>query len=183
MKHCLVTLTALLVASAAYAQGTVNFVNKITGSYDAKVFYAASPAPLPAGAGYVAQLFAGPVGGPLVKTGDPVPFRTTAAGLGYWSAISREVAGVPAGSDAQVQAVSWLLSLGTEFAAVKAGGNGVTGGWGESNISTVKLGGGTVVPGEMSGLTGYTISAVIPEPSIAALGLLGAGLLLIRRKK
>jgi hypothetical protein len=35
----------------------------------------------------------------------------------------------------------------------------------------------------MTGLTTFTAAPIVPEPSIAALGLLGAGLLLIRRKK
>jgi len=181
MKHCLVTFSALLVAASTYAQGTVNFVNKITGTLDARVFYATATDPLPADASYSAQLYAGPVGGALVAVGAPIPFRSTPeAAKGYWIGDARTIPGVAEGGTAQVQAVAWLTSLGSDYAAVKAAGQG---GWGESAVITIPTGGGLATPTAMVGLTGFTVSAVIPEPSIAALGLLGAGLLLIRRKK
>jgi hypothetical protein len=181
MKHCLVTFAALLVAASTYAQGTVNFVNRITGTLDARVFYAATPSPMPADSTYWAQLYAAPVGGTLAAVGDPIPFRdATEAQKGYWAGATRTIPGVAESGTAQVQAVAWLSSLGNDYAAVKAAG---LGGWGESAVLTVTTGGGLTPPAPLVGLTGFTVSAVIPEPSIAALGLLGAGLLLIRRKK
>ncbi len=181
MKHCLVTFSALLLAASAYAQGTVNFVNRITGTLDARVFYATATDPMPADGTYQAQLFAGPVGGALAAVGAPIAFRSTPdAGKGYWVGDARTIPGVAEGGTAQVRAVAWLTSLGNDYAAVKAAGMG---GYGESAIVTVTTGGGLTPPAPMVGLTGFTVSAVIPEPSIAALGLLGAGLLLIRRKK
>jgi len=182
MKHCLVTLAALMVAASSYAQGTINFVNKITGTLDARVMYSGAGA-IGGGSGlgndFVAQLYAGPSGGTLVATGDPVPFRGTGAGQGYWAAAARTVAGVAENGTASAKVVAWSLSLGSTYEAAMAKGPG---GWGESAVVSVATGGGLNPPGAMTALTGFSIPAV-PEPSIAALGLLGAGLLVIRRKK
>lgn len=181
MKHCLVTLAALMVAASSYAQGTINFVNRITGTLDARVMYAGAGA-IGGGSGlgndFVAQLYAGPSGGTLVATGDPVPFRGAGAGQGYWAAAARTVAGVAENGTASAKVVAWSLSLGSTYEAAKAS----AGGWGESAVVSVATGGGLNPPGAMTALTGFSIPAV-PEPSIAALGLLGAGLLVIRRKK
>lgn len=183
MKHCLVTLAALMAAASSYAQGTINFVNRITGTLDAKVIYAGTGAGAIGGGAaesdFVAQLYAGPAGGALVATGDPVPFRGAGAGQGYWAAAARTVTGVAENGTASAKVVVWSLSLGSTYEAAKAKG---AGGWGESSVISVATGGGLNPPGAMTALTGFTVPA-IPEPSIAALGLLGAGLLVIRRKK
>lgn len=182
MKHCLVTLAALMVAASSYAQGTINFVNRITGTLDARVMYAGAGAiggGAAAGSDFVAQLYAGAPGGALAAVGDPVPFRGAGAGQGYWAAAARTVTGVAENGTASAKVVAWSLSLGSTYEAAKATG---AGGWAESAVVSVATGGGLNPPGAMTALTGFTIPT-IPEPSIAALGLLGAGLLVIRRKK
>lgn len=183
MKHCLVTLAALMVAASSYAQGTINFVNKITGTLDARVLYAGAGA---IGGGttaetqFVAQLYAGPAGGTLVATGDPIPFRNSGAGTGYWVGAARTVAGVAENGSASAQVKVWSTGLGATYEAAVAKGQG---GVGQSAVLTVATGGGLNPPGALAGLTGFDVSPIVPEPSIAALGLLGAGLLVIRRKK
>jgi hypothetical protein len=193
MKHIALTLTALLVAASAYAQGTLNFANRVSGVFSAPVNYAGD-ATLPAGlAGntFWGQLLAGAPGGALAPVGSPVEFRND-AGIGYiTSGGVVTVPGVAGGSPAQVQMVAWAKSLGNDYAAAKAQG---LGGWGESGIITVNTGGGGVPPAPAANLgvaggtpantlQAFTVATLVPEPSIAALGLLGAGLLLIRRKK
>jgi len=178
MKHCLVTLAALLVAASSFAQGTVNFVNKITGSVDARVTYAGNPA---VGGGatadtqFVAQLYSNGA-----AVGDPVAFRNSGAGTGYWPGATRTLPGVAENATATVKVVSWSTALGATYEAAKAAGKG---GVGESAPITIATGGGLNPPGALIGLTAWSISPIVPEPSIAALGVLGAGLLLIRRKK
>lgn len=182
MKHCLVTFSALLLAASAYAQGTVNFVNKITGTVDARVLMTPSlgATPVPADGTYQAQLYAGPVGGALAAVGDPIVFRSASeAQKGYWAGATRTIPGVAESGTAQVKVVAWQTSLGANYEAAMATG----GGYGESAVITVTTGGGLTPPAPLVGLTGFTTLAVVPEPTIAALGLLGAGLLLIRRKK
>lgn len=186
MKHCLVTLAALLVAASSFAQGTVNFNNRITGSVDARVLYANAGSPIPADGTFVAQLYAAAPGGTLAAVGAPIPFRSTPdAGKGYLNVTgvdtTRTIPGVAEGGTAQVKVVAWASSLGATYEAARARG---LGGVGESAVvASVNTGGGLTPPGALVGLQGFTISTIVPEPSIAALGLLGAGLLLIRRKK
>jgi hypothetical protein len=183
MKHCLVTLAALMVAASSYAQGTLNFVNRITGTLDARVMYAGAGAiggGTTADTQFVAQLYAGAPGGALTAVGDPIPFRNSGAGTGYWVGAARTVAGVAENGTASAQVKVWSTGLGATYEAAMASGMG---GLGESSILTVTTGGGLNPPGALTGLTGFDVSPIVPEPSMAALGLLGAGLLLIRRKK
>jgi len=182
MKHCLVTLAALVVAASSFAQGTVTFHNKI-GSVDARVTF--GNATTYADSTIVAQLYAAAPGGTLAPVGATIPFRSTpAAGMGYLNTTgvdtTRSIPGVAEGGSAQVKVVAWVASLGSSYEAVKALNKG---GVGESGVITVATGGGIQLPGQLVGLQGFQVSSVVPEPSIAALGLLGAGLLLIRRKK
>lgn len=186
MKHCLITLAALMVAASSFAQGTVVFNNKVGTTVDARVFYANGGTPIAADQNYVAQLYASAPGGTLAAVGAPIPFRATpAAGQGYINPTgvdtTRTIPGVAENGTAQVKMVAWASSLGATYEAAKATG---LGGVGESAVVTgVATGGGLNPPGNLVGLAGFTISTIVPEPSIAALGLLGAGLLLIRRKK
>jgi hypothetical protein len=182
MKHCLVTLTALLVAASSFAQGTVNFVNRIPGTLDAKVLYNGAGA---LGGGttpetqFVAQLYQG-----AAAIGAPIPFRSSAAQGGYWVAESRTIpaSGIDAaGVAANLKTVAFSTGLGATLDDVKAKGMG---GWGESPAYSANPGQGLNPPANLTGMQGFTIAEIIiPEPSVAALGLLGAGLLLIRRKK
>lgn len=186
MKQIAITLTALFVAVSAFAQGTLNFTTRVTGVLDAQVTYQGDgtlPAG-PAGNQFWGQLLAGPVGGQLEPIGTPVEFRND-AGIGYITAGGAvNVPGVADGSPAEVRLVAWHKSLGDSWAAAQAAG---LGGIGSSESVTVNTGGlvngNPVPPPNIVGLQGFQISTLVPEPSIAALGLLGAGLLLIRRKK
>lgn len=186
MKQIAIALTAFLAAASAFAQGTVNFATRITGSVDARVLYAGdlpTPVPGPAGSAFMGQLYASAPGGTLAAIGTPQPFRDSPdAAKGYITAGGTvDIPGVAAGGTAQVQLRAWASSLGATYEAALATGLG-----GVSPLAapiTVTTGGGTLPPGALIGLQGLTVSTIVPEPSIAVLGLLGAGLLLIRRKK
>jgi len=181
MKHCLLTLAALLVAASTYAQGTINFVNRIVGVIDAPVKLDTSTGPGLSGAdGWVAVLYGSAPGGTAAAVGAPIPFRT-GTGVGYFPGESRIIPGVAENGTASLQVKVFNTALGATFEEVQAKGMG---GWGESAVlPAVATGGGLNPPTAMTGLAAFTAASVVPEPSIAALGLLGAGLLLIRRKK
>lgn len=182
MKYSLATLAAFTVAASAFAQGTVNFSNRIPGTVDARVQYDTGGGVLtPADGRFVAQLYASAPGGTLAAVGDPIVFRSNSdAAKGYWVGDARTIPGVAENGSAQVQVRAWATSLGSTYEAAMATGQG---GIGSSATITVTSGGGLTPPQALVGLQGFTISTIVPEPSIAALGLLGAGLLLIRRKK
>jgi hypothetical protein len=179
MKSIVLALTALFAAGSAFAQGKINFATRVTGQVDAPVRvaqFAGDPAPVLADGAYHGQLYAGAPGGALAAIGVPVPFRT-GTGQGYITAGgSVQVAGIAGGSPASVELRAWQSASGVSYeaAAIK----------GSSLPIQITLGGGGTPPtpdANLVGLQGFTI--VVPEPSIAALGLLGAGLLVIRRKK
>lgn len=174
MKHLALTLTALFAAASVYAQGTVNFANRIPGTLDAPV----TSGGVGVGSDYWAQLMAGPAGGTLALVGSPVEFRSAPAN-GYISASTVSIPTVAGGATADIRMVAWAKSLGNSYP-----GDGLAG-TGSSGLISIATGdpNATPVPGLPSNLTGLQGFTIIPEPSIAALGLLGAGLLLIRRKK
>lgn len=178
MKNTAIIVATLLAGAAAYGQGTINFANRVVGQFEAPVTYGGAPV---TGTQAWAQYFAGPAGN-LQPIGSPVNFRASG---GFTAAVAAtEVPGVAPGSPAEVVLRAWHADLGvnTWEAAVALG----LGGTGESAPITVTTGGaGTPpsLPATLNGLSGFEISQVIPEPSIAALGLLGAGLLLVRRRK
>jgi len=179
----LALMTALLATGSAFAQGTINFSTKITGTVDAQVMYGVPGGASTAADGtYVGQLYAGNPGGALTAVGTAVPFRT-GSGQGYITAGGKvAVPGIAGGSTASIELRAWKSSLGSTYEAALAagGGNDV----GKSSPISIVLGGGGTPPApdaNLAGLTGFVIP--VPEPTIAALGLLGAGLLVIRRKK
>jgi hypothetical protein len=185
MKQIVIAIAALSAAVSAFAQGTVNFSNR-TGSIDAPVTYGSSTGQRVIGTGAEAvwgQLMASTPGGTLAAIGVPVPFRE-GAGAGYITgggAIT--IPGVAAGSPASIQMVAWHQSLGATYAEALAKGLGGVGNSATIEVATGGVGTPPSLPSNLTGLTAFSVSAVVPEPSIAALGLLGAGLLLIRRKK
>lgn len=180
MKYTVLTLAATFAAASAFAQGTLNFGNRVTSAgIDAPVTDAAGTR-IDGAAGW-AQLLAG-TGGTLAPVGSPVNFRTGAA-AGYIANTTVD-AGVAAGSPVDVQMVAWDASVGGSWAEASAAGLGGIGQSGVlSGIVTGGAGAPPSLPANLTGLTAFSLSPIVPEPSIAALGLLGAGLLVIRRKK
>jgi hypothetical protein len=188
MKKTVLTLLAAMAASVAMGQGTVLFSNRVLPQIDAPVTFGgdlrpgapAGPAGPAAGPALVGQLLAGPVGGQLAPVGVPVAFRAAGAGAGYVPGSTVIVPTVPKSSPAQIVFVAWVADLGATYAEALAAG---IGGTGQSAPITVSLGGEEITPANMTGLAGFSVAPVIPEPSVLALGALGAGWLMLRRKK
>jgi len=183
MKKALVILSSLLVAVGAFAQGQVNFANRVVGSYDAPVFVGSLTGARADGPAYMAQIYAGPSASALAAIGSPVPFRTGAA-AGYVTSSTVSIPTVAAGAVAQVQIRAWATAAGATYESALAA-NGATG---QSAILAITTGGAGVppsLPANLDGLTSFAITggAVVPEPSILALGALGGLAFLIRRRK
>jgi len=138
----------------------------------------------PAGAGFTAELLAGPTGssvGNLAETHTLITsWFTTGQGLpGFWdSAVNSSVSGIAAGLNAAVAVAAWDGPQ-TSLAAAQAAGVP----WGISNVGTATaLGGGTFQPPNAVGLDSFDVVGT-PEPSTIALGVMGASALLFRRRK
>jgi hypothetical protein len=180
MKKALVILSSLLVAVGAFAQGQVNFANRVVGSYDAPVFVN-SLTGARADSTYMAQLYAGPTATSLAAIGAPVPFRTGAA-AGYVTSSTAIIPTVAPGSVAQVQIRAWASAAGATYESALAA-NGATGQSAILAITTGGAGSPPSLPANLDGLTSFAITGIVPEPSVLALGALGGLALLIRRRK
>ena len=181
-KLLLVGVVSLVGVSSVSAQGTVNFVNRITGTLDAPVYLNGVGGTLLSGANFLAQLYYGtsPTESSLTPITDPpTPFRT-GTGAGYWNAgadSTRVLPVIAPNSVVYLQVRAWDSTFGATYDIAKAAG----GVWGDSNVFTAIAGGGSppVAPANMTGLTSFTL---VPEPSTIALGILGAVALLLRRR-
>jgi hypothetical protein len=167
MKKTLTLLAALAMASAVYAQGTIQFfsLNEIK-----------RPDGSGAGAGYTAGLFlASDLNTPLGTT-DFIP------GTGFLNAIDIIVPGFPVGS-ANASYVVRAWETGKTFAT--SGVRGET----PSPFTAGPLGGPNPTPGQPPitptdlgpNFLGFTM--VVPEPSTYALGIAGLGALAMMRRR
>ena len=154
-------------------QGSVTLANAID-DIDAPIYDVDGITPL-AGTAFLAQLYAAAPGSSLAPIGSPTTFLT-GANAGYVQAIDEQVPGVPAFSIALIQVVAWRASDGATFAAANHLGGQV----GESAILNIRLGcSGTpaCLPADLVGLQSFSLHVVVPEPSPAALAVLGLALL------
>jgi hypothetical protein len=164
MKAYAMIVSAVLPATAALSQGVLNFAN-LGGQVDAPIYDIDGTTRL-AGPGFLAGLYAAPVGQSLAPVGAPVAFLT--AFPGYFLGGATQVPGVPAGGSAVVQVVAWRASDGPTYALANHPGGHVGG----SGLLDVTLAGGTQSPSFLIGLQSFSLHEVVPEPSVLALGLL-----------
>jgi hypothetical protein len=185
MKKTLLTLGMCLVTCGLFAQGTVNFNNRVLASgVSAPVYF--EDGTTGADSTIVGQLWYDNAG-TWTAVGATIPFRD-GAGAGFLNATgldtSRTLDGIAAGSPATMQMRAWSAAYATYGEAV-AGAPGTF--FGSSPDLTINTGGAGSPPGlpaDLVGLQGFNLSVVpVPEPSVIMLGLAGAGLLWFRRKK
>jgi hypothetical protein len=182
MKRLLLTAAAVLAAVNIYAQGTVNpntfnhsqLLNEDNGN-----------AAIGLADGIQYQVYWSPVGaGTFSAAGSPLPMGTI-PGYSIGQATV-ELTGLTAGGMADVQLRAWESAYGASYE--EASGAPEMGGRkaliGTSATITVKTGGDGVPPALPPTLTvgEWTVSSV-PEPSVIALGLVGAGALLVLRRR
>jgi len=173
MKKTIAAIAALMISVTGYSQGTFLFNNRDTGNgIDAKITDAVSGAGI--STGFTAQMWLinGTSTTPLLPT---TTFRTgNAAGYVTAPADPLSVPGVAGGANATLRMVAFN---GSDFNSSTVRGM--------SAPFTIALGGGgspPSTPSPLIGLTSFTV-AIVPEPATIALGILGLGALLIRRKK
>lgn len=171
----------LAVVSVLGNGGTVQFTN-IVGDILAPVFDIDGTTPL-AGAGFMAQLYAGPTVTDLAPVGPAVPFLTGPL-AGFWSvdpSVTRAIPSVLPGSEAVVQARVWETAMGPSFEAALANGSRV----GISLALTIPTGGHGIppsLPTEMVGLDSFQLTfdlppTIITQPDHVAVELGGAATL------
>jgi hypothetical protein len=170
MKKTLVAICALLVGVSAYAQGTVTIAN--------------------AGAGFNQPIYVGTVGGTLADNTTMVEVWAgpDAANLalvgsafnvainGLFSNGTQALGNVAPGATATMLVRAWQGGASYDTATINKG----------ESLSFTALTGGVgspaSPPGNMANFQSFAIIPV-PEPSVIMLGVAGAGLLWLRRKK
>jgi len=198
MKKTLM-LAGLIAAVSAMAQGTLNPANYATAIPGVPNSGVNSPFTIDASVdattpklwnGYVAQIFISATGtqDSMSAVGSLITF-TGAAGKGTGLFLGKtmtfdEAHGLPAfapGASVFVQVAVFPSTYGSFVAAIADPAANV----GQSAILPITLGGSGTPPGPAANLAGLGVVTVkpIPEPSVIAPGLLGAGALLIRRRK
>jgi len=183
MKKLAILACTLATGATLMAQGTINFANLAAG-VNAPITDIDGTTKL-AGTGFLVQLFAGPQATSLTAIGTPAHFGTGAT-AGYFLTStgggSVTIPGVTAGSSAWALVRAWDATAGATWDVV----NTATAKWGVSNggvpFATQPLGGGALPPPNLVGLNSFSLTQV-PEPATFALLALGAGALLIRRRK
>jgi len=183
MKKSIIALALVVASVSAIGQGTVQFANLGVGLNAPVTIDVVGGTK--AAAGYMAQLVLD-VGGSLTPVGAAANFIGSGA-PGYFSGGVVTVSQVAPGASGTFQVFAWDSTAGsaTSYAAALTAYNGglTHGGW--SNPVTIPTGGAGTPAGPPASLTGLQPWAVtiVPEPSTIALGILGVGALLLRRRK
>jgi hypothetical protein len=183
MKKLIAGIACLALSVGAFAQGTVIFNNSpgAIGGSGAPIYNIDGVTPLDGN--YLAILFAGPDAGSMEPIGLALPFRT-GAGQGFFNTAgqdtTRVIPSVLPGAQATIVVKAWEAAGGTTFDQARLGGYA----YGESAAFSVTTGGAGEPPSLPQPLVGLTSFSLVPEPSTYALLALGAGaLMLIRRRK
>jgi len=195
MKKLLLTSAlAVLATLSSYGQGSVNFANA-----SATAVTLADGTRVPVGTRFLAELMYAPdLGGAIppeaafdavaTRVGATSSFGGSAQVLpGIFQGGGRTVSSIsPSGGFGLFQVRVWESGAGASWSEAMAGGNANYQA-GHSAILRVDTGDPTLVPAQtpaaLTGLTAFQLQP-IPEPSVIGLGLLGAGaLLMLRRRK
>lgn len=162
VKTILALCAVSLMTVSAFAQGTVTFGNNPLRLV--KVSYDGAAAVNPTAGDVTVGLY---LDGVEVAT---APVQAT----GLFSAGAVAVDGVAAGGTAVLELRAWSAQ-------------DVAGQYVSQTLNPMVLGGGTTPPPSIvtqGGMTAMTVLVTtVPEPSTIILGLLGAGVLLLRRRK
>jgi hypothetical protein len=201
MKKLILTTLTSMAAVAAFAQGTVNFVNdgvNLTSPPDRFIRFARGASAGNAygtnlaravGTQYAVQLYYGAStaaeGSLIPLTAAPANLRaSTSASAGIWiNGGSRTFSAGAEGATLNLQVRVWDINFGATYEAAVANANNSSS-VGKSAIFTYLVPPSTAAPGAflLANFTTFTIDN-IPEPASFALAGLGAAALLIFRRR
>jgi hypothetical protein len=168
MKKLVLLLACTVIATSAFAQGTINFTNMKPSK---QIITDASGANLEGG---FAQLYAGSTADNMAAVGSPVAFYSgTKAGYFKGGVVDSGLSGTTAGF---FQVVAWK-GADTFDAATETG---------MSNVLSLTPGNSAAappgLPADLAGLEAFSLT-VIPEPGTIALAVLGLAAFFVRRRK
>ena len=175
-----------LSAFVSLGQGTIGFANSTL----TRVQWLSSPGiyqNLPVGAPIVFGVFWGTMADDLHLNDGPLgTASTTSSGLIQAPATYALVGTDPAGGETYFMKIAgWSSQYGRDYAAAKLDPAARYGETAVRQITTASsLGPGTVIwSGSNTSLFQPLKLDIVPEPSVVVLGVLGSGVLLLRRKR
>jgi len=203
MKKTLTTVLLLGLAVGAFAQGTINFGNNFTGSFRAPIYNfdpanstaviqgqsalgvpagtTVYPGGLLSGANYTLALWAGSSANNLQQVATAsIRSATDPAALpnGLIATTTVTVPNAAPGSTIFFQMRAWDTRTGASYDTATSRGQSQV-------VQSGPLGGigpdGPILAPNTVGWTSFSLA--VPEPSVIALGALGLGALLLRRRK
>jgi len=179
MKKLITTVVCSMAAAAAFGQGTFAFSSTVGNPGDNTISIKSSGAP--ADSPYQAELAAG-VGTTLASL-TLYPSTITPVTGGYIFGPNVALTGVAAGSTVAFDILVWNPADGATFAAAVAKGGATI--LGSSGVVQGYVTGGSGSPPAVAPnpAFGPFSLAAAPEPTTLALGAMGLGALLLRRRK
>lgn len=204
MKSIAIIAAGLCLAASAFGQGQINFNNRVTGTVVAPIYGPGANGlihksgnattnggavdytghALLSGTGFTATLWGAPTANPTAfEIVGSTTFRTQATLPGFVNPITPFVPLTVAASqgNAVFQVRAWDNKNGTVTTWAAAMANPLVAS-GASDTFTALVAFPPATPGEVVGLTSFNLT-VVPEPGVIALGVLGLGALLLRRRK
>jgi MYXO-CTERM domain-containing protein len=183
MKKLMITAAALMIAVAAYGQGSFLFNTHDTSVGNDVKFVDANGNGI-TGSDFFVEVLVGPDATHLTALTPTLPLSRTGAGAGYTSPFSQVYnTTLPAGT----AVVAYRAFEGTSFASATVKSAQITQTLGASPAPlSVALAVAPAPPNELllGAGTVQVLGASVPEPATLALGALGVGaLLMIRRRK
>jgi hypothetical protein len=190
MKTLVISFCALFTSITVFAQGLVNFANTpSTAVYVEPGVFPPQPYTIMSGppGAYYFELFLGtPLDGKYTSTGL---FATNTGVDGLFSGGTVAVPGWGAGTSKTYYVLGWDAGMGHDFNPRWV--NGSAGDFGSSTVGTGVAGDGSSIPvlnlfdgGGNTITVGFQLSnTLVPEPSITAITVLGAGLILLQRTR
>ena len=180
-KLLLISAFAVVTTLSSYGQGSVTFANTSATRVWFQQVAGGSTTYMPVGSAYTAELV-------FATDGSTTDFAQRASRLGATTTFG-PVAGLFSGGGRTATAISPAGGFGLFQVRVWDTATGGDAYYGESGILRVDTGDTTSTPpgtaGSLvgAGLTSFVVT-VVPEPSVIGLGILGAGaLLMLRRRK
>jgi len=190
MKKTTIAILSLILVSGstAFGQGTIFFANRLSAAIFNPVYMPDGTTPV-TGPGFSAQLYA-ELGGSLTAVGTPIVFRSPGtAASGAWPGATVTIAGALPGSTVQLQVRAWDNSFANYGAALAGGGlTGASPTFTSGQLGGDPGGGGLPITdpnivGNVNAINNMqSFNLQVPEPSTIALGVLGIGALLLRRR-
>lgn len=184
MKKLILGSLCTLAAVSALAQGTINFNNYVGAGATVNALVSGPSGLL--GNTFYGQLYAGATEASLSPIGVAVKFTTSVATslpTGKINGGAVTATGLAGGTKAFVQLRAWDVASGTSYDAAAGSAAGFVG---KSGVISITLGDPNAAPpttpADLLGLAAFSV-AQVPEPSTMALGLLGLGALMLRRRQ